>query len=74
MRSRNPVFGPVRAGDRREHEKGPRDEPERLICMKDNVEIPAGDPRCLYTTSRCRVREWCPVTEAIRARKGKARV
>ena len=42
-------------------------QPERLVCMKDNVEIDKDDPRCPYPSSQCRFREWCPVREAVRA-------
>ena len=60
--------GTLRASsnDRREGSCG--DQPERLVCMKDDVKIAADDPRCHYPTSRCRFREHCPVMEAIRAR------
>ncbi len=43
------------------------DESGPLVCMKDDVEIDGDDPRCKHPTSKCRFRESCLVTEAVRA-------
>ena len=49
------------------------DEVDALVCMNDDVEADPSDPRCMHPSSRCRFRESCPVTERIRASKGRAR-
>ena len=71
MQAEDHVSGPVPASQRGRDQKHRQDEPERLVCMKDNVKIPRDDPRCLYPTSQCRFREFCPVMDLVRARRRK---
>ncbi|MHC5055650.1 MAG: hypothetical protein ACYTKD_13150 [Planctomycetota bacterium] len=48
---------------------GPGDDGP-LVCMRDDVEVDRGRPRCLHPTSQCRFRDWCEVAALARRRAG----
>lgn len=44
-------------------------QPEPLICMRDNVSVSTEDPRCPHPSSSCDFRELCPVKDAMRRKR-----
>jgi len=46
---------------------------DALVCMADNVSLPADDPKCPHPSSFCRFREFCQVIEAAREKTRRER-
>ena len=44
-------------------------QPEPLICMRDNVLVSTADPQCPHPSSSCDFRELCAVRDAIRRKR-----